>query len=604
MARGAGRTGRYAMTRLAWLRTGVSWLRRLYLPLFVFIWLGMVMGELCIVPIQAYSKVDFRKAMDQVRDLLPQIMAAVTSQTHSVTNHAAVTNGSGFHVELNATNQLFELKLGSGDEATKPKDAEARFVDAMALCLGQVHWMLLFLVPWLWPVYRYQFSRAHVYSQAVERRIVSLPWFIMGLIWTMAAVRFALEVTLYHAWSGTWWDKAVKIDLVSFFLYGTLISYFNFGITLRYATRKIAAPVFAQHDPYGFRSGHSIGLATRILMLLLTLGMIPMLINLYLPWAFNAYRMRGLLDNTLDLDALDLNIFLPLLAMSLVTAYFFIAQILALFSARRAVIGPLNVLIRQMRKVGQGDFTTQTPVLGNDELEQLKAHFNRMVAGLQERERIRDTFGKFVSLEIAEKIMGSGQINLSGEEIECTVMFVDIRGFTPLCETLPPDEIVTLLNSYFTHITPPIMEARGVINKFIGDAVLAIFAPGFGVADHAAAGLRAGLGVRHALARFNASASGIRLQQGIGLHSGRLVAGNVGTAQRMEYTVIGDPVNMASRIETETRALDTDLLVSEPLLARVDRAQFPGCEFVPYEGIVLKGVKDPVRLFGVREISP
>ncbi|PIU19208.1 MAG: hypothetical protein COT18_08710, partial [Elusimicrobia bacterium CG08_land_8_20_14_0_20_59_10] len=246
-----------------------------------------------------------------------------------------------------------------------------------------------------------------------------------------------------------------------------------------------------------------------------------------------------------------------------------------------------------------GDFSCKTSVLYADEFGQLKGHFNMMLDGLVERDHIKDTFGRYVSLEIAEKIMKSGKVNLAGEEIQATVLFSDIRGFTPLSEKLPPVELIRFLNEYFTYVTAPITENKGVINKFIGDAVMAIFSPVFGVEDHQAAAVRAALGMRKALEEFNAQGRHPKVFFGVGVHSGGLVAGNVGTEARLEYTVLGDTVNVASRIESQTKDAAAQILVSGAVVEGLDKSRFPGAVFIECAPVLMKGKSAPMVLYKV-----
>jgi adenylate cyclase len=182
---------------------------------------------------------------------------------------------------------------------------------------------------------------------------------------------------------------------------------------------------------------------------------------------------------------------------------------------------------------------------------------------LKEREYLRETFGKYVSIEIARQLMKSGKINLGGENISATVMFCDIRNFTPLSERLSAGELIDFLNNYFAYVTPPIMANRGVINKFMGDAVMAVYTPALGSAAHADDAVLSAVEMAGALKKFNASGGMPQpVRFGIGIHTGLLVAGNVGTMARLEYTVIGDVVNAASRLESKTKDLAADILIS------------------------------------------
>ncbi|HNT98629.1 MAG TPA: adenylate/guanylate cyclase domain-containing protein, partial [Elusimicrobiales bacterium] len=240
---------------------------------------------------------------------------------------------------------------------------------------------------------------------------------------------------------------------------------------------------------------------------------------------------------------------------------------------------------------------SRTRIYFSDEIAWLKAGYNEMIAGLKEREELHDTFGKYLSIEIARELIKNKKVNLGGETIEAAVMFCDIRNFTPLSEKLSATGVVDFLNDYFRHITPPIAENNGVINKFIGDAVMAIYTPLLGSEDYVADALRAAAGMRAALSVFNDSGKAPgKVEFGVGVHCGRLVAGNIGTSERLEYTFIGDTVNAASRIEGKTRDLDTDILVSGQVLSALgpDKAGF-GFESVGK--VPLKGKSEPMELF-------
>ncbi|MBI3505005.1 MAG: adenylate/guanylate cyclase domain-containing protein [Proteobacteria bacterium] len=236
----------------------------------------------------------------------------------------------------------------------------------------------------------------------------------------------------------------------------------------------------------------------------------------------------------------------------------------------RNIAHPLAELVAKMARVSRGDYTAKTSVLAGDEIGRLKAHYNEMVDGLEERERLKDTFGRYVSVEIAKHLIESKQVSLGGQSVEATVLYTDIRGFTPLSESMAPQELVAFLNRYLSFITQPIAEHRGVVNKFIGDAVMAVFTPQFGSTDHATDALEAALSMRRKLAEFNEERpAGKQVRFGIGVHTGQLVAGNIGTEKRMEYTVIGDTVNTTARIESKTKDLACDLLISEAVFVKL-----------------------------------
>jgi len=260
---------------------------------------------------------------------------------------------------------------------------------------------------------------------------------------------------------------------------------------------------------------------------------------------------------------------------------------------------PLNGLIAKMRRLAAGEYSN-TRIFFSDEIANLKAGYNEMVEGLKEREELQDTFGKYLSIEIARELIHNKKVNLGGEDMEAAVMFCDIRNFTPLSETMSASALVDFLNHYFRYITPPITENNGVINKFIGDAVMAIYTPLLGSADYAADAVRTAAAMRLALAEFNASgiAPG-KVEFGIGIHCGKLVAGNIGTLARLEYTFIGDTVNIASRLESKTKELNTDIIVSAAAMEKARGSLGGGIKFEPLGRVPLKGKSETQEIYKV-----
>jgi adenylate cyclase len=185
-----------------------------------------------------------------------------------------------------------------------------------------------------------------------------------------------------------------------------------------------------------------------------------------------------------------------------------------------------------------------------------------MVVGLEEREKIRDVMNKVVSPEVAHELLQHG-VTLGGEEREASVLFADIRGFTTLSEKLPPPELIQLLNAYLGRMSRVIEEEKGVIDKYIGDEVMAVFGAPLASQDHARRAVSAAVNMLKELRRFNTEegrASPLRI--GIGIATGPVVAGNVGSPQRLNYTVLGDTVNVASRLQGLTKEYGVPLILS------------------------------------------
>ncbi|MDA8129991.1 MAG: adenylate/guanylate cyclase domain-containing protein [Elusimicrobia bacterium] len=461
----------------------------------------------------------------------------------------------------------------------------------------------LIILAWLWPLYRYRFSAKKPRPSTIERRIINLPLLLFALSWAFSVQRYFMSVSSYTHIYGPVPDKMKLVFAVSSLLMGAFVSYLNLEITGAYIRRYIARPFFSESDPYGPKRGFAINLTLRYALMLFSLAAVPLALCVYIPAYANFDIFMDLAaraktpGKALVFDYDVIRALAPLLVTAVLVVLILIFQAVSLLFYRWNVQVPISALVRRMKAVAAGDFDCKSSVYYADELGQLKGHFNMMLDGLVERDHIKDTFGRYVSMEIAEKIMKSGKVNLAGEEIQATVLFSDIRGFTPLSEKMPPPELIRFLNDYFSHITVPIADNRGVINKFIGDAVMAIFSPVFGVEDHREAALRAALGMREALKKFNAQGKHPEVNFGVGIHSGGLVAGNVGTEARLEYTVLGDTVNVASRIETQTKAAGTQILISRAVMDGVDKAHFPGVNFVECEPVMMKGKSHAMVLY-------
>lgn len=232
----------------------------------------------------------------------------------------------------------------------------------------------------------------------------------------------------------------------------------------------------------------------------------------------------------------------------------------------RTIIRPIRSLEASMHRVETGDLEAAAEVTADDEIGHLAGAFNRMTAGLRREAMVRDLFGQYVSPEVARlAIERHGE--LEGEIVECSVLFVDIRRFTALAEVLPPARLIGTLNRYFERMLVEVEAEGGMVNKFGGDSLLAVFgSPLNPMADHAQRAVRAALRMREALTEFNREQAASELPQlrvGFGLATGELVAGNVGSRRKLEYTVIGDPVNLAARLQELTTSLGAEILVSD-----------------------------------------
>jgi class 3 adenylate cyclase len=253
------------------------------------------------------------------------------------------------------------------------------------------------------------------------------------------------------------------------------------------------------------------------------------------------------------------------------------------------VSGPIIDLRDATRRVGAGDLSVQVPAVSTDETGELTAAFNAMVAGLREREQLHEAFGAFVDPSVTERVLAEGT-NLRGEEMEVTILVLDVRGFTAFAERAPAQHVVDCLNHLYGTVVPVIERHGGHANKFVGDGLLAIFGVPARHPDHAARALAAAYEIAQ-LVRQGAAGD---FQVGLGLNSGRVVVGTIGGGRRRDFTVIGDPVNTAARVEAATRLTGDDILVTESTLRAL------GCHNHAFEersAVPLKGKAAPVRLY-------
>jgi adenylate cyclase len=212
---------------------------------------------------------------------------------------------------------------------------------------------------------------------------------------------------------------------------------------------------------------------------------------------------------------------------------------------------PIRRLGETTRALGMGDFKYRVRIDRNDEFGDLAYSFNRMAEDLELKEKIKDIFGRYVTPEVVEMIVKDpDNPRIKASKVDATILFVDIRGFTSLSEDIEPERVTELLNEYFTRVTYTILKHGGHSNKFVGDEAMVVFGAPVPNPHHAEAAVKAALDIQEEIARLNRERKqeGISFQVGIGINSGEMVGGSLGPEKRMEYTVIGDNVNVASRL--------------------------------------------------------
>lgn len=219
----------------------------------------------------------------------------------------------------------------------------------------------------------------------------------------------------------------------------------------------------------------------------------------------------------------------------------------------------------------------------------------------RERDFIKETFGRYVSKQVRDEIL-AGRISLKGEMKEVTVLFADLRDFTRLAHSIPPREVVMIINTYFEAMSAAITAHNGLVLQFIGDEIEAVFGAPMAMENHQECAINAAIEMRKRLSQVNLTLSNQGyppLKHGIGLHAGKVVAANIGSTQRLSYALVGETVNVASRIQDLNKKLGTDILLSYA----VQQKAGSNLALHPMEPVSVSGIRDPLRLFTVQSMG-
>lgn len=269
---------------------------------------------------------------------------------------------------------------------------------------------------------------------------------------------------------------------------------------------------------------------------------------------------------------------------------------------------PIRMLQDATREIEQENFGYSVKISTLDEFSLLGNSFNSMIEGLAEKKRIRNALDKSVSTEVANHML-EADVKLGGKKKKATILFSDIRGFTTLSEKLDENDLITLLNAYLTSVSQSIQKQSGTIDKFIGDAVMALFGVPVPRPSHALDAVVAALEMSASLQSFNeevASDFGCEIAIGIGINTGTMVAGFVGSEDRLNYTVLGDEVNLSSRLEGLTKYYGVSTIISEATHREIQQLDDPrkdGLVFRELDNVQVKGKTVGVRIYEVLSLK-
>lgn len=444
---------------------------------------------------------------------------------------------------------------------------------------------------WLWCVYRLHKPMQALHSGAnldpqklwrARRSVVNLPWSfasVAGFSWLICIP--ALVGALYHLPETL--DHRVAMHLAISVLVGGMIAVTQGFFAVELMSHRLLFPkFFSDVPPSSIKGALPLTLRGRGLVWSVSAGVCPIVSLLLLGLVPDVNQERSIL--------FPMAVGLVAIAFGLITAWML----------GRTYSEPVRELQRAAANVAQGNLDTRVESLRADEFGPLITEFNKMVVGLREGERLRQTFGLHVGKEAAQQILASDP-GLGGVEQFVTIMFVDIRNFTASSCGRSPQEVVAILNEFLTEMVDVVEnEHGGMVNKYLGDGFMALFGVGGNQADHADAALQAGADMLQKLEQLNErflQRQLAALTMGIGIHTGQALVGSIGSARRLEFTAIGDAVNVASRVESLTKQLGVPLLITAATSQALIRPR-PLCEHTPQS---IRGIAAPVAIYSLGE---
>jgi len=425
--------------------------------------------------------------------------------------------------------------------------------------------------------------------EQVRRRIINLPFFFVGilaclwvvlpiLIFTVLCIVEFMDIRTAVVFS-------IRASMVGFVT--SSVAFYRIEnhcrkglIPLFFPEGQLAGLSKAQHLSIGrrIRFFYGIGMVLPLIMLLVTL--------ITVQWELEPGSMPA------KEYGLRIIVFTVVLSGIFLASAGVLNRLVA-----QSIVAPLENILAVNKSIRKGDYDTRIQVVSNDEIGVLGDSGNAMIRGLAERETLRSAFGRYVTPEIRDEIL-AGRIPLEGERREGTVMFADLENFTPFVENNPPEEVMRSMRTYFTRMQQAIRKHRGLVIQFAGDEIEAVFGVPVYFETHADAAVNAALEMRKALEILNRErkAEGkAEFAHGIGVHSGNVLAGNSGSEEQSAYCLIGNTVNVAARIESLTRNVGCDILVSEKTVKQLSvpppMEQQPSCR--------VKGFSQPITVYRV-----
>jgi adenylate cyclase len=444
-------------------------------------------------------------------------------------------------------------------------------VSELTLRINRVFLPCSFLLPLVLTVLYEKPIRSYIKKASLQRpvsekergearkRLLNEPFFLIALdmgVWFAAALIYSAVFWSY----GVGWATVRSAFLLNSHtgLITTTVAFFVFEFVMQ---RRVVPFLFPEGSLSKTPGTIRIRVRIRLLAFLFASNLIPFLTFLYaVHGSFQSHR-----------DSVEI---LKQLQTSIISqAMIFIGVgVWLVFLVSSNMTRPLEEIVRVLRGVRNGQFEDKVRVTSNDEIGYTGDVINEMTEGLKERDFIKEVFGKYVSKEIRDEIL-SGKVTLDGELRHVTVLFADLRNFTPMVETTPPKEVVKIINSYFREMGEAISHHHGLVIQYIGDEIEAVFGAPIYQKDHPVLAVQAALDMKERLKKVNRELN-LRgfplLFHGIGIHTGEVLAANIGSPDRLSYALVGDTVNLASRVQGLNKEFGTEILITAVTRAALD----------------------------------
>jgi class 3 adenylate cyclase len=397
-----------------------------------------------------------------------------------------------------------------------------RSLGASVVLLGGVNYLLarrLFA-----PIDRYLKGEASF--EDIQRRLTQLPILTAQRVGVLVLVLTIFRLTATYILTDPAMSEVPRPTITQVISLCIIFPVFFFTYTYFVISDYLAGLCAFIFDRFGDNLGLFFGsYNVKLIVALLVISVAPIAAIIAALFSYEGDRLRLEVANVVVVTVMAVAI----------SAYF----------VTRSLLGPLRNLSQAMGRVAQGDLSQRVPVTSNDEVGELTGQFNNMVEGLRERERFRETFGRYVD-----------------ESVAATILFTDIAGFTTIAEHLAPDALVAALNEYLETVLEPIRAHGGVVNTFIGDGLFASFNMPLACESHACAAVRAAIEIQRAVGGRTFGDMGVDFATRIGISTGHVIGGSVGAGRRLTFTLLGDTVNLAARLEQLNKDYGTLILVS------------------------------------------